>query len=186
MKVGIVSCSNGQQPEQTGKINQLIAALSRMGIGCVQSGHLYAKDGIFSGTAKERAKDLMEFYRDSHIDAIYDISGGDVANEVLGYLDYGTIAESGKMLWGYSDLTTVINAVYAKTGKPSVLYQAAKALIGYARTELGFCHFTAHCDSENIASYRVMEKLGMKRAGSYGGRKNRLSDEERMEYLYRM
>ena len=33
------------------------------------------------------------------------------------------IAASGKMFWGYSDLTTILNAIYTKTRQPSVLYQ---------------------------------------------------------------
>ena len=37
--------------------------------------------------------------------------------------DEREIAESEKMFFGYSDLTTILNAVYTKTGKPSVLYQ---------------------------------------------------------------
>ena len=94
-----------------------------MGMECVQAEHLYARDGVFGGTPKERAQDLMAFYNDGSIHAIYDVSGGDIANEVLGYLDYGKIADADKMFWGYSDLTTVINAIYAKTGKASVLYQ---------------------------------------------------------------
>ena len=65
----------------------------------------------------------MTYYRDPEITAIYDISGGDIANEILPYLDYDIIAKSNKMFWGYSDLTTIINAIYAKTGKHSVLYQ---------------------------------------------------------------
>ena len=48
---------------------------------------------------------------------IYDISGGDIANEILPYLDFEVIKNSGKRFWGYSDLTTVINAIYEKTGK---------------------------------------------------------------------
>ena len=84
---------------------------------------------MFSGTDEERAADLMRFYKDDSIDAIYDISGGDLANGVLRYLDFDTIADSDKTFWGYSDLTTVINAIYAKTGKSSVLYQI-KNLIG--------------------------------------------------------
>lgn len=44
-------------------------------------------------------------------------------NGVLPRLDYEVIAKSGKAFWGYSDLTTVVNAITAKTGKPSVLYQ---------------------------------------------------------------
>ena len=123
MKAGLVSCSNGQHPQQQEKINQLIRILEKMGMECVQAEHLYARDGVFGGTPKERAQDLMAFYNDGSIHAIYDVSGGDIANEVLGYLDYGKIADADKMFWGYSDLTTVINAIYAKTGKASVLYQ---------------------------------------------------------------
>lgn len=62
--------------------------------------------------------------------------------------------------------------------------EAGKALIDYGVNTLGFRHFIAHCDSENVASYRVMEKLGMTRTDSYGGRKNRASDEDRIEFLY--
>lgn len=123
MKVGIVACSNGQHMEREYEINDLIKCLSDMGIQSVMAKHLYAKDGVFAGTAKERAEDLMTFYQDDNIDAIYDISGGDIANEILMFLDYDIIRSSGKNFWGYSDLTTVINAIYTKTGKPSVLYQ---------------------------------------------------------------
>lgn len=129
MKVGITACSNGQQPEQQETIDRLIKILSQMGVECVLSEHLYAKDGVFSGTAKERADDLMAFYEDSSIDAVYDLSGGDIANEVLGFLDYDMIAKSEKQFWGYSDLTTILNAIYAKTGRASVLYQV-KHLVG--------------------------------------------------------
>ena len=45
--------------------------------------HIYAKKDSFSGTDQERADDLMRFYQDDSIDAIYDISGGDLANGVL-------------------------------------------------------------------------------------------------------
>lgn len=63
--------------------------------------------------------------------------------------------------------------------------EAAEALLGYAVNELGIRHFQAHCDSENLPSRRVMEKLGMTLADEYGGRYNKLApDEERRECLY--
>lgn len=64
--------------------------------------------------------------------------------------------------------------------------EAAGALIETARGQLDSQWFTAHCDDANAASSRVMEKLGMKLADRYGGRKNRLSEEERTERFYRM
>ncbi len=62
--------------------------------------------------------------------------------------------------------------------------EAAKALLDYAINIIGIKHFIAHCDSENIASKRVMEKLGFALKDEYGGRKNKQSDEERRECLY--
>ena len=47
-------------------------------------------------------------------------------------------------------------------------------------------HFIAHCDSENNASMRVMEKLGMNIAKRYQGRKNRNSEEISEESLYEL
>ena len=123
MKVGLVACSNGQKPVHREELGKLKTYLGFEGITCAESRFLYATDGIAGGTPKERAGELMMFYLDSSIDVIFDVSGGDIANEILDHLDYDVIGKSGKRFWGYSDLTTVINAIYAKTGKPSVLYQ---------------------------------------------------------------
>lgn len=64
--------------------------------------------------------------------------------------------------------------------------EAALAVLDFSVNVVGVKHFIAHCDSENAGSYKVMEKLGMERKDCYGGRKNRLSDEERMELLYEL
>ena len=122
-KIGIVCCSNGQKCTYAEKIKRLEKTLIDIGLQPVFSDCIYEKESIFSGTAKERAIALMNFYKDDEIKGIFDISGGDVANGILPYLDYDVIANSSKMFWGYSDLTTVINAIYKKTGKASVLYQ---------------------------------------------------------------
>lgn len=122
-EIGIVCCSNGQKRAYTEKIEYLAHTLNDIGLQPVFSDYIYEKEDVFSGTAQERAEALMSFYKDDEIKAIFDISGGDVANSILPYLDYEVIANSAKMFWGYSDLTTIINAIYAKTGKASVLYQ---------------------------------------------------------------
>lgn len=122
-KVAIVCCSNGRKQSDREKLELLKNTLLQIGLVPVFGDYIYEKASVFSGTGKERAESLMEFYRDKEIQAIFDISGGDIANELLPYLDFHTIAESHKMFWGYSDLTTIINAIYARTGKKSVLYQ---------------------------------------------------------------
>ena len=66
-----------------------------------------------------------------------------------------------------------------------IVTEAAFAMIEYAKT-LGLTYLFACCDSENIGSYSVMEKIGMSRVSCLGGRKNRGCDEERKELLYEL
>ena len=63
--------------------------------------------------------------------------------------------------------------------------EAARGLMEYCRAS-GPSRFIAHCDSENTASRRVMEKLGMSLREISHGRKNRSSDEDRDECLYEL
>lgn len=122
-KAGIVCCSNGMKRSSEQMLIHLEDTLMEVGIEPVFSKYIFENNGISSGTAQERADALMDFYKDDEIKEIFDISGGDIANGVLPYLDYNVIKETDKMFWGYSDLTTILNAIYAITGKASVLYQ---------------------------------------------------------------
>jgi len=135
-KVAIVCCSNGQKRAYKEKIDYLEQTLKDMGLQPVFSDYIYEKEDVFSGSAQERADALMNFYKDDEIKGIFDISGGDVANGILPYLDYEIIAKSEKWFWGYSDLTTIINAIYAKTGKSSVLYQIRNLIYGNRAQQL--------------------------------------------------
>jgi len=122
-KIALVCCSNGLPVQAEPQIRELVRELQKIDLEPVLSPYIYASGTVEAGTACQRAESLMACYRDPEIAAIYDVSGGDIANEILPYLDYEMIARADKMFWGYSDLTTVINAIYAKTGIPSVLYQ---------------------------------------------------------------
>lgn len=44
----------------------------------------------------------------------------------------------------------------------------------------------AYCDINNIASYKVMEKLGMDRTGKCGERRNKSAKEDSLEYQYEL
>lgn len=81
------------------------------------------------------------------------------------------------------ELGWIINKKYWGNG---FAYEAAKALIDYAKAKMKISHFRAHCDAENIASYQVMEKLGMSRTGEWGGRRNRSASEDSLEYQYEL
>ena len=64
--------------------------------------------------------------------------------------------------------------------------EAARGLMDWFHKNWKLDRFIAHCDSENAASRRVMEKLGMRLVEIHGGRFNRSSEEERQECLYEL
>lgn len=132
-RTGIVCCSDGRKIKTGEELDMLTGKLESLGLRPQLSPCIYARDGAFSGTGRERAQALMDFYRDDSIRVIFDISGGNAANEVLPFLDYSVIAGADKLFWGYSDLTVILNAIYAKTGRTSVLWQVRNLL--YERGE---------------------------------------------------
>ena len=135
-KVAIVGCSNAQLKTAKPNIDKLVEVLKSMGLQPVCSDYIYEKYSVFSGTGKERAEALMKFYLDDSIKAIFDISGGNVANEVLEYLDFEIIKKNPKPFFGYSDLTTIINAIYSKTEIPSFLYQVRNLIYDYSEEQI--------------------------------------------------
>lgn len=84
---------------------------------------------------------------------------------------------------GIGELAWIINKKYWRNG---FAYEAAQALVSYFTEHMGMTHFIARCDTENVASYKVMEKLGMTRTGKYGGRRNRAAAEDSFEYQYEL
>lgn len=122
-KVGIVACSNGLDESRKTKIMELENTLNNLGLQVILSDKIYKRFSEFSGTGRERAEILMRFFKDDRIKAIFDVSGGDLANGVLEYLDFEIIKKNPKPFFGYSDLSVIINSVYSKTNIKTYLYQ---------------------------------------------------------------
>jgi len=122
-KVALVVCSNGKAREDKIKLDKLEEILKSLGLVPVYSNYLYKDKFGRSASAEIRSEELMNFFNDKSIKAIFDISGGDIANEILEYLDYDVIKENYKPFFGYSDLSVVLNAITVKTGEPTYLYQ---------------------------------------------------------------
>ena len=122
-KIALVVCSNGKNIEDKDRVEKLESILVEMGLVPVFTKYIY-KDKFGRGAkAQVRAEELMSFYKNKEIKAIFDISGGDIANEILDYLDYDVIKRNYKPFFGYSDLTTILNALESQTNKVNYLYQ---------------------------------------------------------------
>ena len=87
----LTACSDGIGVERKGEIQLLIEKLSQIGILADAGECLYDRGDGHSGTPKERAQMLMKSYEDVDNFCIFDVSGGNLANEILRYLDYNKI-----------------------------------------------------------------------------------------------
>lgn len=77
---------------------------------------LYLQDGYLAGPDEVRAAELMDFIANPDIDAILTMRGGWGCARILDRLDYDVIRENPKVIMGFSDITSLINAIYTKTG----------------------------------------------------------------------
>ena len=84
-KTVLTACSDGIGVERKEEIQLLIEKLSQMGILANVGECLYDRGEGQSGTPKERAEMLMKSYGDVDNFCIFDVSGGNLANEILRY-----------------------------------------------------------------------------------------------------
>lgn len=66
--------------------------------------------------AENRAKDFDDAYADKNVKAVMALTGGWSANEILPLISWELVKANPKPLIGYSDITVLINAIYAVTG----------------------------------------------------------------------
>ena len=97
-------------------IDRITSRLTELGFKTVLGKTLYERFGYLAGTDQTRADELMGYYRDANVKAILTMRGGWGCARILDLIDYNVIAQNPKILIGFSDITSLVNAVYRKTG----------------------------------------------------------------------
>ena len=80
---------------------------------------------------------------------------------MVGHLYFAQIEPKEVLTW---ELGYIFNPAYQKHGYAS---ESARGLIEYGFANLGIHRVEAHCNPQNVASWRVMEKIGMQREGYF-------------------
>lgn len=73
-------------------------------------------DELGTTSVQKRVDDIMNAFKDKNVKAIMTMIGGFNSNQILPYLDYEVIKANPKILCGFSDITALLDAIYAKTG----------------------------------------------------------------------
>lgn len=93
-----------------------LEALDAMGLKAKVGPHVMDRFGYLAGEDKDRASDINAAFADPEIDAVFALRGGWGASRLLPFLDFDLIAKNPKIFLGYSDITSLLNAIYAKAG----------------------------------------------------------------------
>ena len=90
-------------------------ALEQLGFSVSLSPNLCSNAWDFAATLEERASDFQQAVLDDRIKMVF-FGGGEVGNQLLPYLDYESIRQHPKIYCSYSDGTSILNAIYCRTG----------------------------------------------------------------------
>lgn len=78
--------------------------------------HVNKIDKFNSSSIESRIEDLHEGFSDKNVKAVITVIGGFNSNQLLRYIDWDLIKNNPKIFLGYSDITILNNAIFAKTG----------------------------------------------------------------------
>lgn len=114
--VGVISPS-GYIPEALrAECDRAREALGALGLQIKMGTHAFDRHFYSAGTREARLEDFHALWRDPEIKMIVMSQGGDTANHLLDGIDYNMIRENPKIFAGFSDGTTLVNAIFARTG----------------------------------------------------------------------
>lgn len=96
--------------------DRALECLTQHGFAVTFSKHSREMERNDSASVESRIEDLHEAFLDPNIKAVIAAIGGFNANQLLEGIDYSILKQNPKILCGFSDITVLLNAVYAKTG----------------------------------------------------------------------
>ncbi len=112
--VGLINPAGATfHPDDVQQTEEILAAL---GLKTRRGKHLLDRYGYLAGTDEHRAADINTFFADPEVRALIAVRGGWGCNRILPLLDYALIKKNPKIIMGYSDITSLLVAIYAKTG----------------------------------------------------------------------
>lgn len=110
--IGVIAPCYTLEPDWLG---EAVPHLESMGFRVKFAKNAFSQAWGFVGTAEERAEDFNAMFADDEVKCIL-FGGGEVSNEILPLIDYDAVMRHPKILCSFSDSTTLLNAVAARSG----------------------------------------------------------------------
>ena len=114
-EIRVIAPSRSLSCVWTEKREKAFAYLESQGFKVTFSKHSREMDEWNSSSIQSRVDDIHEAFSDDNVKAVLTAIGGFNVNQILEHIDYDIIRRHPKILCGYSDITALLHAVYAKT-----------------------------------------------------------------------
>ena len=116
-EVRIITPSNGMNILGKDTIEIATQRLQDLGLKVTFGKYVYETTGDYAmASVEHRVEDIESAFKDKNVKAILTAIGGLNTNQVLSYINYDIIKNNPKILCGYSDVTSLLDTIYAKTG----------------------------------------------------------------------
>jgi len=136
--IGLAAVSHVADPMRYAAV---IRHMENMGYRVKIGANFYKDTYGYLASEEERAVDFNALIRDPDVKMIF-FGGGEGAAEILPLLDYDAIKANPKIIASYSDGTSILNAITAKTGLVTFYGQSPSYLPG--APDYFMTHFNAH------------------------------------------
>jgi len=113
--VGVTSPSSGVAAPLRPRLDVAVETLRRRGFD-VRVGRVMDGDGVASGSAHERAAELVAMLTDPAVRAVVPPWGGEIAIDLLDLVDWQALAGDPTWLVGFSDTSTLLLPLTLLTG----------------------------------------------------------------------
>lgn len=127
--IGIISPSSILQNEDDLNIlTKSINTFEQLGFNVQKGKYAFANETGYGTTAKHKAYDINEMFKNPNIKAIFTTTGGENSLSTFEYLDYELIKNNPKIICGFSDTTSILNEISEKTGLVTYLGPSMKSI----------------------------------------------------------
>lgn len=114
--IGVISSSGLLKFSNKEQIDESIMNANECGLNVKLGNYLYKNEKSKEELLKDKLSDFNKMINDDDVKMIIFSRGGQDSDELLDYLNYNLIKKTNKNFVGLSDLTSILNAIYAKTG----------------------------------------------------------------------
>lgn len=112
--IGVISPASS--PEESIRIEQGVKYLEKLGYRVKVGKNVGKTHGYLAGEDDERLEDFHSMFKDKNVKAIFSLRGGYGAFRLIDKIDYKLISQNPKIFVGYSEITSLQNAIFSKTG----------------------------------------------------------------------